>query len=204
MPRIALSGAIAVGKSTLCAELSQLHPSIEKNQEDVKEFRFLESFYQDPARFAFHSRMEFLAIKGAELARSPYSAEVATLFDRVLPELVTFARVMRASGLMSQREYLVYEAVWKILLDSLPQFDAFIWVRCDTATCLSRISARGRPFERGIDAAYLDALDAEYRRWRDEMSERYPVLSVDTTDGDQRLPRRVIDWLTSLGLVPAT
>lgn len=202
MPRIALSGAIAVGKSTLCAALSQLHPSILTNQEDVTEFQFLGSFYEDPSRFAFHSRMEFLAIKGAELARSEESAETAMLFDRVLPELVTFARVMRRTGVMSQREYLVYEEVWKILLDSLPQFDAFIWVRCDTPTCLNRISARARPFERGIDAGYLDALDAEYRQWRDEMSERYPVLSVDTTDCDPHLPKRVLGWLASVGLLP--
>jgi deoxyguanosine kinase len=202
MSRIAISGAIAVGKSTLCTALTELNPSVHASKEDTDEFQFLKSFYEDPSRFAFHSRIEFLAIKGAELARSESPAGMVTLFDRVLPELVTFARVMRTSRLMSQREYLVYEKVWQVLMDSLPQFDAFIWVRCDTRTCLDRIAARGRPFERRIDGEYLDALDAEYRRWSSEMRKRYPVLAVDTTNSDERLPKQVLEWLIARSWLP--
>lgn len=201
MPRVAVSGAIAVGKSTLAQRLSSLHPLIEMRQEDVANFRFLESFYQDPKRFAFHSRVEFLAIKGAELAYGQSSSAPVTLFDRVLPELVTFARAMRKAGLLSEREYDVYEDVWRLLLDFLPQFDAFIWVRCDSEICLRRIAARGRRFERGIDIGYLDALDAEYRLWRDEMSRRHLMLSVDTTDDDPQLPTTVLHWLRENRLI---
>jgi deoxyadenosine/deoxycytidine kinase len=202
MPRVALSGAIAVGKSTLAGRLRDAHSSIELRQEDVTEFQFLHSFYEDPRRFAFHSRVEFLAVKAAELAGTGTSAGVITLFDRVLPELITFANAMRRSGLLSEREYKVYRRVWEVLLHCLPRFDAIIWVRCDTGVCLRRIAARGRWYEKGIDADYLDALDEEYQAWRDAIVRRHLVLSVDTSVDDPGLVPSILDWLSGNGLLP--
>jgi deoxyadenosine/deoxycytidine kinase len=201
MSRIALSGAIAVGKSTLAERLSGLHPKIQVHQEDVEEFHFLKDFYRDPRGFAFHSRVEFLAIKAAELAKSESRPGVATLLDRVLPELPTFAAVLRNSGLMSEGEYQVYHKLHAVLVESLPQFDAIIWVRCDTPTCLERIAERHRLFERNIDALYLDALDREYHDWIEKVKDRYKVLSVDTTSGDPGLPSMIVSWLEQNKLV---
>jgi deoxyadenosine/deoxycytidine kinase len=69
MPRVALSGSIAVGKTTLAAELARRSANVETHQEDVGDFRFLVRLYEDPGRYSFHSRVEFLAIKSNELAK---------------------------------------------------------------------------------------------------------------------------------------
>jgi deoxyadenosine/deoxycytidine kinase len=201
MPRVALSGAIAVGKTTLAAELASKSISVEMNQEDVGEFRFLSRLYENPARYSFHSRVEFLAIKSRELTRSKENPDKVTLFDRVLPELPTFARAMVEMGTMTSDEYAVYINLHDVLMKSLPRFDAIVWVRCETGRCLQRIAARARPFEASIDATYLNALDNEYRAWFERTRMEVPMLSVDTTSEDPTIPDRILSWLRNEGLL---
>lgn len=203
MARVAVSGAVAVGKSRLCTELTAAHPRIDMHHEDVRELRLLPKFYADPARYSFSSRAEFLAIKGTELAKSTDEPGRTKLFDRALPELITFAAVMNESGVMQDDEFAVYRALHALLLDSLPTLDAVIWVRCDTDVCLQRIKERGRPFEQGIDASYLDRLDDEYRRWCQGVGQSLPLLRLDTTRPHLGRIELVTGWLEGQGLLCA-
>jgi deoxyguanosine kinase len=202
MARVALSGAIAVGKTTLAKRMAGRRRDIDLCDEDVREFRFLEPYYEAPSSFAFISRIEFLVRKAEELARSESDPARVTLMDRVLRELPTFAAVMFQMQIMTRDEYDLYLRIHKLLLERLPDFDAYIWVRCDTAECLRRIRERGRPFERGITASYLDALDAEYAKLIEQLRGSHRVLCIDTTD-DADHASVALSWLIDQGLLCA-
>jgi deoxyadenosine/deoxycytidine kinase len=175
-----IAGAIAVGKSALARELAERLDGAELVEEAAEELVFLPRFYAEPARWSFHSRMELLSHK-AELWAAERGAATA-LYDRGMHELITFARVLERRGELARDELAVYERLYGVLVAALPAPDLVVWVRCDTDECLRRVRARGRPFEQGVTAGYLDALDAEYRAWFDGLPGERAILH-DTTEG---------------------
>jgi deoxyadenosine/deoxycytidine kinase len=193
--RVSFSGSLAVGKSTLAGLVRERLAGASLSAEDVGAHRFLAPFYQDRRRYAFHSRVEFLAEKTRQL-RAPVSGTVA-LYDRSLPELITFARVLRRTRMLSDDEFILFRTLHDLLTESSPSIDAVVWVRCDPPVSLSRVAQRNRSFERDIDLAYLEALDAEYERWTVELRHT-DVLQVDT--GGHHNPdekaQRVVEWLS--------
>lgn len=203
MFRVAISGAIAVGKTTIIQQLQILQPTWGIAEEIVERNRFLDRFYGDPKRWALHSRIEFLSLKGQELADSLQHERAGdgddpaiVLFDRSLPELVTFARVMHGAGTLEDDEFELYYRLYALMRDSLPAFDATVWLRADAQVCLGRIGRRGRPFEQGIGVSYLDSLDDAYQGWFNALSE--PKLMVDTSRGDiAQVSGRVAEWIVS-------
>jgi deoxyadenosine/deoxycytidine kinase len=182
--RVEVAGAIAVGKSTLVRDLEDRLPNAAVVEEHVDEWTFLERFYADQERWAFHSRMELLAYKAQRWAE-PVPQGTIALHDRGMHELITFARVLQRLGKMSSAELRVYEQLYGVLVDALPAPDRIVWVRCDTNECIRRIRQRNRVFEHGVTREYLDALDGEYSTWIDELdvpSYRYDTTSTSALD----------------------
>jgi deoxyadenosine/deoxycytidine kinase len=199
MTRIEIAGAVSVGKTTITRRLLEAEPTWSSAPESVSEHRFLDRFYSDPTRWSFHSRVEFLAIKGSQLLDTTRKSEAAEaplqLIDRSVPELIAFARVMHSAGTLSADEFQLYDRLYQLLLATLPAIDGTLWLRADTDVCLRRIQERGRVFEQGIGAAYLDSLDAAYESWFSELEG--PKLRIDTTSDDwwERHGEEAIDWV---------
>jgi deoxyguanosine kinase len=195
MTRVAISGAIAVGKTTLATGLRDIEPSWHVATEAVGQHRFLERFYGNPQRWAFHSRIEFLALKSQQLLIEGSAGSDVQLFDRTVHELITFASVMHQSLTLSPDEFELYERLYGVLLATLPPIDATLWLYADSEVCLRRIRDRARTFEQGIGIPYLESLQAAYALWFEQLEG--PKLAIDSSEDnwwDNKFPE-VVDWI---------
>lgn len=175
---VAVAGTIGAGKTSLVAWLVKrfgVVPFYEPNETNP----YLADFYQDMARWAFHSQAFFLAHKlklHQELAASTRPAVI----DRTIYEdAEIFARNLHAQGYLSKRDWAVYRELYEGLCRSLRPPDVLIALSCPLATAKKRIARRGRAMEQAIPDAYLRRLHRLYARWF-EAYDLSPVVHIDT------------------------
>ena len=179
---LAIAGNIGVGKSTLTgilAERYRLHPVFEA----VDENPYLEDFYLDMPRYAFHSQIFFLA-KRLRQHLTEVNANERVIQDRTIYEdAAVFARNLFEEGVMEARDYRSYCQLYQAIAAALRPPDLLIYLRAEVATLRARIAERGRGYEASISTDYLAHLNDLYERWIDgyDLSERL-VIESDETD----------------------
>ena len=81
------------------------------------------------------------------------------------------------------RDYRTYRELYEVLTEFLPPPDLVVYLRASVSTLSSRISRRGRDFERQITSEYLGQLNELYESWIATFSV-CPVLTVPSDDLD--------------------
>ena len=162
---IAVAGNIGVGKSTMVEFLCTRYgfrPFMEPNAENP----FLDDFYRDMTRWAFHSQVNFLGNK-FRLHRELMQQEGATVVqDRTIYEdAEVFARNLHAQGHLTDREWETYLDLYKAMRGALQPPDLMIYLKCSVRSMRRRIKGRGRESEQDIPLAYLKSLNNMYEDW---------------------------------------
>ncbi len=161
---IAVAGNIGAGKTTLVEFLTrhfQIEPLYEPNDENP----YLEDFYRDMPRWAFHSQIFFLVRKFA-LHRQAEAHPGAVLLDRTIYEdAEIFAANLARMGMLPAREWGTYQQMYRTLVTTLRPPDLLIYLRCGLKSIRARIAIRGRPEEQSIPDSYLRQLNRMYDRW---------------------------------------
>lgn len=175
---IAVAGNIGAGKTELVDFLCRkfgLEPFFEPNDENP----YLESFYADMKKWAFHSQLYFLTHK-FRLHRELMSHPTAVVQDRTIYEdAEIFARHLYESKLLDKRDYQTYRQLYSAICETLRPPDVMIFLSCPVRTLRQRIRRRGRAMEQDLPRGYLERLDKLYRRWRQDY-ELSPVIDLDT------------------------
>jgi deoxyadenosine/deoxycytidine kinase len=85
-------------------------------------------------------------------------------------------------GLMSDRDFKNYEALFREMSDYLQPPEMLVYLRAQVPTLVKQIQQRGRDYENTIRIEYLERLNRLYEDWID----RYPheKLIIDTDDLD--------------------
>lgn len=176
---VAIAGNIGAGKSSLTKLLSERF-ALEPVFEAVDENPYLEDFYRDMRRYAFHSQMFFLA-KRLEQHLKLVNPGNRIVQDRTLYEDANvFARNLFEEGIMDARDYASYSQMVAAVERALRPPDLLIYLRAGLPTLKQRIAQRGRAFELRIEDAYLERLNALYERW----FEAYVLSDKLVIDGD--------------------
>ncbi len=179
---VAVAGNIGAGKSSLTRVLAD-HFALSPVYEAVDENPYLQDFYRDMPRYAFHSQMFFLA-KRLEQHVSQVNPGSRVIQDRTLYEDANiFARNLFEEGVMDARDFGVYMAMYRAMRAALRPPDLLIYLRASLPTLRRHIALRGRAFETGISDAYLAGLGTLYERWFTayDLSPKV-VLSADDLD----------------------
>ncbi len=166
------------GKSSfvrfLCNRYPQISPFFEKNEENP----YLEDFYADMERWAFHSQVYFLTLKyrtHQELSQVKHKV----IQDRTIYEdAEIFAENLYSQGMLPKRDYLAYRRLYETILANLNPPDLLIYLKTDLRTVKKRIKTRGRDCETGVDPEYLKRLNNLYSRWI-KRYDQSPVLTID-------------------------
>jgi deoxyguanosine kinase len=191
---IVVEGLIGAGKTTLCRLITdEWHGRLVL--EPSEDNPFLESFYVDPARFAFPVQMFYLVNRW----RQQDQIRQQELFESVVVSDYLFEKDrLFAEKTLQPLELELYDRFAAALGERAPAPDLVVWLDAPTAVLLERIARRAIPGEDRITAAYLDDLRDRYERlWAGYTAA--PVLRVDNRDmnyADEPLGRRrVLDLI---------
>jgi deoxyadenosine/deoxycytidine kinase len=192
---VAVAGNIGVGKSTLVrllAERMQWTPFFEPQAQNP----YLSDFYQDMREWSFQSQIFFLSRRlraHREISDHPGPA----VQDRcVYEDAEIFAYNLYLERNMSDRDYRTYRDLYEVLTRFLPPPDLIVYLRASVDTLMSRISMRGRDYEKGIQPDYLTRLNTLYEQWTERFS-LCPVLTVPADDLNYVLHETHLDLIIS-------
>ena len=176
---IAIEGPIGVGKTTLAQILAERLGG-RLVLEPVEENPFLPAFYEDARKNAFQTQLFFL------LSRFQQQQQLfqQDLFSQSTVSDYLFAkdRIFAALTLESN-ELSLYDRLYEVLGPRVVKPDLVIYLQARTEVLLKRIARRGRPYERDIDPAYVEALATGYGDFFFHYEET-PLLVVNTSDID--------------------
>jgi len=179
---ITIAGNIGAGKSSLVRMLSS-RLGWEPFFEPVANNPYLADFYEDMKAWGFHSQIFFLSHR-LRVYRELADYRSSVILDRSLYEdAEIFARNLFTKGVMNQRDYETYEALYHSLVSFLPTPDLMIYLRASVSTLSGRIKKRGRDFEQTIKPDYLDQLNQAYEAWISSFS-LCPVLTIPADNLD--------------------
>ncbi len=176
--RVAVAGTIGAGKTSLVTWLVKrygLEPFYEPNEQNP----FLDDFYADMSRWAFHSQAFFLAHKLELHQRMEACAGSAVLDRTIYEDAEIFARNLHEQGRMSTRDWEVYSHLYEGIRRSLRPPDVLIALTCSLRTAKKRIASRGRVNEAAIPDAYLRRLQRQYGAWFDRY-DLSPIVRIET------------------------
>ena len=161
---VVLAGNIGAGKSTLVNMLCERF-EWKAYYEPVAENPYLEKFYSDMKRWAFHSQVYFMTHRVQShhaLADDPFSV----VQDRsIYEDAEVFANNLYKRGEMSEDDYTTYRELYRVFTCLLPVPDLVVYIRASVSTLQKRISLRGRGFEASIPDEYLAGLNRLYEEW---------------------------------------
>ena len=189
---VAVAGNIGVGKTTLTRALAAqlgwrcyLEPVIDNP--------YLDDFYDDMSRWAFHLQVYFLS-KRFVSQREIELAQVSCVQDRTIYEDVEiFARTLHNRGHLVGRDWDNYRDLFHAMTAYLTPPDLIIYLRCDVDTLRSRIRHRGRPSEQGINPDYLAELNDAYEDWVRRGTQQFRIAVLDTGHGHELNEDEVLD-----------
>jgi len=175
---VVIAGNIGVGKSTFTDLLVQ-RLGWTALAENVAENPFLDRFYQDMRRWAFHSQMFYLT---QQLKKFPLLAEQTNTVvqDRCIYEdAEIFARNLFERGDIPKEDYVLYEELYQAIKAIMPSPDLIVFLQASLETLLGRIRKRGREAENKISVEYLSQLQGLYANWA-ESFDLCPILHIET------------------------
>lgn len=176
---LAIEGPIGVGKTTLARRLAATYGT-QLMLEEPAENPFLEKYYEDKARFALPTQLQFLFQRVRQLQRYRQDDLFTPLYisDYMLEKDWLFAELT-----LEPSEFEMYSMVYERVVDSVPNPDLVIYLQASVPSLLRRIARRGLDYEQGIEASYLEGLSSAYIDFFRHYA-RAPLLIVDTEELD--------------------
>ena len=177
---LCVEGVIGVGKTSLCAMLER-EMGARLILEEVEGNPFLPKFYADRRAYAFQTQLWFLLARHRQLSGA---VEQQDLFHSVTVSDYMFAKdYIFANMNLEDEELALYGHIARELETSVPRPDLVVYLQASTATLIKRIEKRGRDYEAGMDAEYIDELNRAYNNFFFHYTAS-PLLIINTNDLD--------------------
>jgi len=191
---IAIAGNIGAGKSSLTGLLAK-HFNWEAFYESVDNNPYLEDFYDDMRRWSFNLQIYFLSSRFRHQKQMLESVESFVQDRTIYEDVEIFAKNLHKMGLMSDRDFKNYEALFREMADYLRPPDLLIYLRAQVPTLVRQIQQRGREYENTIRIEYLERLNRLYENWIKDYEHEKLIIDTDDLDfvNDQEDLGRVIE-----------
>ncbi len=176
---IVVEGPVGVGKTSLARALvAELQGRAVLEQ--VDDNPFLKRFYQDPAKYAFSTQVFFLLSRyrqQQELAQLDLFRQ-STVADYLFAKDAIFAQVT-----LGPDELQLYQQMYRMLDAGLPRPDLVVYLEARPEVLLERIRKRGRDYEKGLSATYIERIAEAFRHYFHYYNES-PLLVVNCSEID--------------------
>ena len=184
MPKriIVVAGNIGAGKTSLTERLGA-RLGWSTAFESVADNPYLPDFYADMRQWSFKLQVFFLGHRAEQYLNLAVSPQSAILDRSIYEDAFIFCRALHHLGNLDERDYLSYQRVFKLVVNTLPSPDLLIYLKCPVTVLMERIRRRARNIETGISSDYLELLDTFYDEWLATF-DICPVLTIRTDDLD--------------------
>lgn len=161
---VVVAGNIGTGKTTLTQMLSREF-GWDSHFEAVADNPYLADFYTDMGRWSFPLQVFFLNNR-FKTHQGIATGTTSAIQDRSIYEDANiFARNLRETSVMSERDYLNYLDLYETMCKFLTPPDLMIYLRKSLPNLKQQIQKRGRDFEKNIPDEYLSSLNRYYDEW---------------------------------------
>lgn len=159
---ITIEGNIGAGKTTL-AHLLARHFNARLILEQFADNPFLPKFYENPKQYAFPLELFFMAERYKQLKELVHTKDLfqqVTISDYLFSKCLLFAKVN-----LPEEEFRLYQKLFEIIYQQISQPDLLIYLHAPVNRLQANIRKRQRPYEQGIDDAYLFNLQETYTHY---------------------------------------
>ena len=176
---ITIEGCIGAGKTSLVEKLCA-GTVAQAVLEQFENNPFLPGFYNDPARHAFPVELFFMAERYRHL-RDIVNRDLFR--QQVISDFMFQKSLLFALYNLGSDEAVLYRTLFDIINPNLPKPDLTVFLHTPTELLLQRIKIRGRDYEQGIKAEYLEGLQQAYMRYFME-SEHQRIVVLEAAEAD--------------------
>ena len=156
---ISIEGNIGAGKTSLAKMLAH-ELGAKLILEEFAENTFLPKFYENPERYAFPVELSFLSERFSQLKRELNTGDLFAqniLSDYFISKCQVFAK-----NNLNRDEYDLFMKMYEIVEASCPKPDLMVYLYLDVEELHYNIRKRGRSYEKGITAEYLQNIQNQY------------------------------------------
>jgi deoxyadenosine/deoxycytidine kinase len=162
--RIAIAGNIGAGKTSLTKQLSK-SLKYKPYYEDVIANPYLDDFYNHMERWSFNLQIYFLNSRFKQLVTIDSNKQNVIQDRTIYEDAFIFAPNLNAMGLMTQRDYDNYLALFDTMLNLVKPPDLLVYLQSSIPSLVNKIHKRGRDYEKTISIEYLSRLNERYEAW---------------------------------------
>lgn len=174
---IGISGLIGAGKSTLATALAK-ELGLPVYYEPVSDNAYLDDFYKDMAKWSFPMQV-FLLNKRFKQQQQIIWQGCGGVQDRTIYEDSVFARMLRDSNHMEDRDFQTYMELFQNMANFMKKPNIIVHLDVSPEESYNRIQSRSRECESGIPLEYLKALHKAYEVFIADIARVIPVIKVD-------------------------
>lgn len=177
---ISIEGNIGSGKTSLATRMAEDF-NAQLVLEQFADNPFLDSFYQEPKKYAFLLEMSFLADRHQQFTSNLEALDASKqllISDYHILKSLIFAKIT-----LSEVSMRLYEQFFTLLHEAMPKPDLYVFLHQNTDRLLQNIHKRGRTYEQTIKADYLTKINQGYLDFINNQTElNVLVIDVSTLD----------------------
>jgi 2-amino-4-hydroxy-6-hydroxymethyldihydropteridine diphosphokinase len=156
---VAIEGNIGVGKTSLARKISgDLNAKL--ILERFEDNPFLPKFYQDQARYAFPLELSFLADRYQQFIEETRQLDLFKNF--VVSDYDIYKSLIFAKITLGEEEFKLYRKFFSVMYREVRKPKLYVYLYQNTGRLLEQIVRRGRDYEEGIPAEYLEKIQSGY------------------------------------------
>ncbi len=179
---LGIAGNIGSGKSSLTTKLAKQYQFM-PFYESVEDNPYLPDFYKDMSRWSFHLQVYFLSSRFHQQNKLDRMKQSIIMDRTIYEDAEIFAKNLNVIGMLDERDYSNYLALYEEMTSFLKVPDLLIYLRASVPTLVRQIQMRGREYEASISIEYLNRLNELYETWIQTYS-KGPKLIIETDDLD--------------------
>lgn len=156
---IAIEGNIGAGKTTLAQKMAE-DMQAKLILERFADNPFLPKFYEDKERYAFPLEMSFLADRYQQYIDD--TAQLDLFHPFMVSDYDIYKSLIFAKITLQEDEFQLYRKLFELMYSEVRKPRLYVYLYQHTERLLEQIARRGRTYELGIPAEYLQQIHRGY------------------------------------------